>query len=162
MRKVKSRKVQGESDKWWGGPKRGNHKVSVGMPLPESRTNLVDVSDIFYFFLCSGRGKGESEAPGGWGIGFLLKIPGGGGEAGRGRRAGRSAANRGIWGGGLNFFFRGRNVHQAMVGSKEHMGSTNLAPITPNDCKTLFLLNLPILCLTLATFRGATELLQPW
>ena len=51
-------------------------------------------------------GKGESEAPGGWGIGFLLKIPGGGGEAGRGRGARRSAANWGILGGGgLNIFF---------------------------------------------------------
>ena len=27
--------------------------------------NFVDVSDIFYFFFCSGEGKGESEAPGG-------------------------------------------------------------------------------------------------
>ena len=39
---------------------------------------LVDVSDIFIFF-CSGK-EGESEAPGGGGrIGFLLKIPRGGG-----------------------------------------------------------------------------------
>ena len=39
---------------------------------------LVDVSDIFYFF-SPGEGKGEFEAPGGGGFGFLLKIPGGGG-----------------------------------------------------------------------------------
>ena len=65
----------------------------------------MDVSDIFYFF-CSRRGKGESEAPGGVGDRFLMKIPGGGGKAGRGRGAGRSAANWGIWGGGgLNIFF---------------------------------------------------------
>ena len=55
------------------------------------------VSDIFYFF-CSGRGKGESEAPGGGGVDYLLRIPGGGGW---GVRAGRvSAANWGIWGEG--------------------------------------------------------------
>ena len=37
----------------------------------------MDVSEIFYFS-CSGEGKGESKAPGVWGVGFLLKIPGGG------------------------------------------------------------------------------------
>ena len=41
---------------------------------------LVDVSDILYFFVCSGKGKGESDALGGGGGGdFLLNIPGGGG-----------------------------------------------------------------------------------
>ena len=33
----------------------------------------MDVSDIFYFF-CSGRGKGESEAPGGVGDRFFFFI----------------------------------------------------------------------------------------
>ena len=42
--------------------------------------------------------------PGGRGIHFLLKIPGGGGGSGGAGRV--SAANWGIWGGGgLNFFF---------------------------------------------------------
>ena len=56
-------------------------------------TNLVDVSDIFNFFFCSGREKGESEAPG-----FLIENPRRGGSPGkRGRGAGRvSAANWGI------------------------------------------------------------------
>ena len=66
----------------------------------------MDASDIFYF-LCSGRGKGESEAPGGQGLGrFLLKVPGeGGGFSRRGRGRERVC--------GLNFFFfRGRNVHR--------------------------------------------------
>ena len=54
------------------------------LPTPQ-KENLVDVSDIFLFFCCSGRGKGESEGPGGGGgTVFLLKIPGGWGEAGRG------------------------------------------------------------------------------
>ena len=40
----------------------------------------IDVPDIFSFFFCSGRGKGDSEAPGrGGGSVFLLKIPGEGG-----------------------------------------------------------------------------------
>ena len=57
----------------------------------KTHKNLVDVSDIFNFFLlrkgkgevCSGRGRGKSEAPGGGSV-FLLKIPGGGGFPGWG------------------------------------------------------------------------------
>ena len=64
----------------------------------EADFNLADVSDIFIFF-CSGRGKGESEAPGGRGIHFLLKIPGGGGVFRRGTR-GAGGCLRGIWGEG--------------------------------------------------------------
>ena len=48
----------------------------------------MDVSDIFYFF-CSGRGKGESEATGGGGVDFLLKVPQGGGSPGGGGPRGR-------------------------------------------------------------------------
>ena len=53
-------------------------------------------------------GKGESEAPrGGW-VGFLLReggFPGGGGGGGAGRV---SAANWGFfWGGGAKYFFSG-------------------------------------------------------
>ena len=55
-----------------------------------------------------GRGKGESETPGGGDRFFFWKIPGGGGafQDGRGRGAGRvSASNSGIFGGGgLNIF----------------------------------------------------------
>ena len=67
----------------------------------------MDVSDIFYFF-CSGRRKGESEAPVGWGVGFFIeKSPRGGGKAGRGRAARRvSVANWRIFG-GAKFFFSG-------------------------------------------------------
>ena len=54
-----------------------------------ARLPLVDVSDMFYFFFCSGRGKGESEAPGRGRDRLLSKIPGGGGvpegEGPRGR-----------------------------------------------------------------------------
>ena len=68
---------------------------------------------IFFIFFCSGRGSPRRQDVGG-GIGFLLKIPGGGGVSRRGRGRRVSVANRGILGGGggLNIFFRGRNVHQ--------------------------------------------------
>ena len=65
---------------------------------------LVDVSDIETKDVSAlGEGKGESEAPGGGGGRFLLKIPGGGGFSGRvgagGRRAGRVVAGN-VGGGG--------------------------------------------------------------
>ena len=61
---------------------------------------MVDVSDIFIFF-CLRRGKGESEAPGGRGDRFLLKMQGGALSGREGPRAGRvSAASRGILGEG--------------------------------------------------------------
>ena len=72
-------------------------------PRNPSNINLVDVSDIFYFF-CLGEGKGESEATEvGGGGDFLLKITGGGAtfglvEAG-GRGAGRVLAGNGGGGG---------------------------------------------------------------
>ena len=50
---------------------------------------------IFFIFFCSGRGKGDSEAPGTGGMGFLLKIPGGG----------VSRTGEFFGGGGLNIFF---------------------------------------------------------
>ena len=72
---------------------------------------LVDVSDYFYlFFSARGRGRGSPWCQEGAGVGFLLKIPGGGGvlprEGGGGEGAG--GCLRGIFGGGeLNFFFSG-------------------------------------------------------
>ena len=75
---------------------------------------LLDVSDIFYFF--SARG-GERESPrrreGGGGVDFIEISKGALSRRGRGQGPGKvSAANWGIGGGGLNIFFRGRNVHQ--------------------------------------------------
>ena len=51
------------------------------------KLNLVDVSDIFYLFSALGRGKGESEAPGGGGGLFAENprrggLPGGWGRGG--------------------------------------------------------------------------------
>ena len=71
----------------------------------------MDVFRIFFF--CSGRGKGKSEASGGGGL--FLKIPGGGGvlqEGPRGREGVCGEFGNLGGGGGLNIFFRGRNVHQ--------------------------------------------------
>ena len=74
---------------------------------------LVDVSDIFCFFSCSGRGKGEFEAPGREGVRFLIENP----RRGVSRRervqgAGRvSAANLGfLGGGGAKYFFSGAEM----------------------------------------------------
>ena len=74
---------------------------------------LVDVSDIFYFF-CSGRGKGESEVPGGVGDRFFIENPrrGGGGGSGWEGPRGREGVCTGelggdFWGGGVKYFFSG-------------------------------------------------------
>ena len=74
----------------------------------------MDVSDIFYFF-----GLGESErgvrgAGRGGGSVFLMKMSGGGGvlHDGRGREGVCGELGGFGGGGGLNIFFRGRNVHQ--------------------------------------------------
>ena len=79
------------------------------------RPILVDVSDIFYFF-CLGEGRGSPGRQGGGG--GSLKIPGGAGVfqegAGRGEGAGRASAGN-LGGGGLNFFFHGRNAHQVIA-----------------------------------------------
>ena len=58
--------------------------------------------------------KGVRGARNGAGAGLLLKIPGGGGSF---RRGGEGEGPEGVCeefggGGGLNFFFRGRNSHQ--------------------------------------------------
>ena len=63
--------------------------------------SLVDVSDIFYFF-CSGEEEGGVPGEGGWGGRFFIENP----------RSGISRRERELGGGGLNIFFRGRNVQQ--------------------------------------------------
>ena len=65
----------------------------------------MDVSDLFDFFSPPGRGRGSPGREGGEGVGFLLKLPGGGGFSqegvGGGEGAGRvSAGNLGEFGGG--------------------------------------------------------------
>ena len=71
----------------------------------------MDVSDIFNFFICSGRGKGESEArgAGGGGFDFLLKIPGGGSPGGGGAegRGGCLRRTGELGGGGAKYFCSG-------------------------------------------------------
>ena len=56
-----------------------------------SEINLVDVSDIFYFFFCSGEGKGESEELGGGRTIFFIENP----RRGRVSRAGGGRGARG-------------------------------------------------------------------
>ena len=107
-------------------PPKRNHPKRLGAPAPQKPTPPSPKKEprptpwwmfciFFIFSLCSGRGKEESKAPG-RGDRFLIENPRGGGVSarGRGRGAGRlSAANWFLfWGGGLNIFFRGRNVHR--------------------------------------------------
>ena len=66
-----------------------------------SKNNLVDVSDIFNFFLL-GEGEGGVEAPeGGGGSVFLLESPGGGPWGREGPRGREGVCSElGNWGGG--------------------------------------------------------------
>ena len=77
---------------------------------------LVDISDIFNFFVSArGGGRGSLRRSGGGEVDFLLKIPERGSPGGRGaERPGGCLRRIGEFGegGGLNIFFRGRNVHQ--------------------------------------------------
>ena len=72
--------------------------------------HLVDVSDIFYFFLFRGGGKGGGVRGGGWG-GGLIKNRGRGGGGVPTRRRGRGEGRRGNVcgeeGGGAKYFFSG-------------------------------------------------------
>ena len=71
--------------------------------------------------MCSRRGKGESEAPGGGGDQFFIESPRRrGGSPGRDRPRGREgvsgeSGNSGRWGGRLNIFFGAENVHQDLA-----------------------------------------------
>ena len=73
----------------------------------------MDVSDIFLFlFFCSGEGKGESEALGGWGGNFNGKSQEGGGVSRVGGGEGGEGPGgclRGM-GGGLNNFLFGAEI----------------------------------------------------
>ena len=61
------------------------------------RLNLADVS----VFFCLGRGKGESEAPGGRGGSIFIEIPGGGLQEGEGPMGREGVCGElGNWGGG--------------------------------------------------------------
>ena len=73
---------------------------------------------IFFYFFCSGRGKGESEESGG-GLGsiFIENPRRGGGvlQEGEGLRAREGVCSELGNGGGAKYFLRGRNVHQDKV-----------------------------------------------
>ena len=69
---------------------------------------------IYFFFFCSGRGKGSRGAGGRWRTCFLLKAQEGGSPGRKGPRGREGVCSEfpNYGGGGLNIFFRGRNVHQ--------------------------------------------------
>ena len=60
---------------------------------------------IFFILFCSGRGKGESEEPGGGWVGFLLKVPGGGSPREGGGPRGQEGVCRELGGGGRKYYF---------------------------------------------------------
>ena len=97
--------------------------------------SLADVSDIFIFFFGSGRGKGESEAAGRGGGRIFIENPrrGGGSPGGGTEGPGGVCSELGIFlGGGLNIFFRGRNVQQASDAQKspqEFLSGECLTPL---------------------------------
>ena len=68
---------------------------------------------FFFFFFCLGRGTRESEAPGGGESVFYWKFQEGGVSRTGGAEGPGGCLQRigGSWG-GVNIFFRGRNVHQ--------------------------------------------------
>ena len=85
---------------------------------------------LFFFFFLLGEGEGVVQGAGGGGSFFYSKIPGWGGgfpRRGKGRGTGRVSAATNFWGGGgLNFFFRGRNVRQGKTQSQDTQ-----PPLTP-------------------------------
>ena len=104
-------------------------------------TSLIDVSDIFYFFW-SGEGKGEYESQG-WGGGrFSIENPKGGGlqERGGGQGAGKLSAVIFFLGGGVNFFFRGRNAHQGRLKQRDRRASADRHAILGPDLGATMLL----------------------
>ena len=80
----------------------------------------MNVSDIFFIFSARGRGRGSlRRREGGGGFGLFIENPRRGGvSSGRGAEGpGRFMRQIGAFGGGggLNIFFRGRNVHQIRI-----------------------------------------------
>ena len=77
----------------------------------------MGVFDIFDFFSARGRGEGSPRRQEGGGIGFVLKITGGGGVSRTGAEGlgGSGGIGEFFLGGGLNILFRGRNVHSLSV-----------------------------------------------
>ena len=71
------------------------------------------------FLSARGGGRGSPRRQEG-GDPFFTENPRRGGDFQEGRGAGRvSAANWGTGGGGLNIFFRGRNVHQDSLSGRD-------------------------------------------
>ena len=100
----------------WGTSQPG----SLGTPAnggQDSQLFLVDVSDIFYFFSAREGEGGVRGAGRGWGSVFNSKSQEGGVQDGRGQGAGGGVCGEfgNLGGGGLNIFFRGRNVRRVLL-----------------------------------------------
>ena len=86
---------------------------------------------IFFIFFCSGEGKGESEALGGWWGRFFIENPRGGGFS-RGARAGRVFAGN-LEGGGDFFFFGAEIPAKDRSIRKSDRKATERVPKTKSD-----------------------------
>ena len=115
--------------KWlcsWRGLSQALHELHN---IPNFMTILVDVSDIFYFFLLGEgeggvRGAGRRGGGGGRGRFFIENSTRGGSPGGGGPRGREGVCSKlGNWGeGGAKYFFRGRNVHQAILSFRQAIG----------------------------------------
>ena len=102
---------------------RSKHLLETAFSEPLLRTLLRTLlGGRFGYFLFFLLGEEEGGVRGRWegGCRFFIENPrrrGGFSRRGRGRGAGSVLAcgELGIFGGGLNIFFRGRNVHQAFL-----------------------------------------------
>ena len=97
--------------------------TSAKTTLLENHPFLVDVSDIFFFFLL-GRGEGRVRGAGrGGGFGFLIENPRKGGGsfrgAGGGGVEGPGGCLRGIGGGALNIFFCGAEIPAKLLSTPD-------------------------------------------
>ena len=80
----------------WEGYCGTNTRLTAAFPF----LYLVDVSDIFNFFLFRGAGEGGGVRGGGRRTGFLSKVEGGGGGFRGGGAGGGRAPGECPWGGG--------------------------------------------------------------
>ena len=96
--------------KLWANMGRPNGSNLSPIQYPSLRHIMNLAFRIFLIFLLGG-GEGVRDARKAIrGVGFSLKIPGGGGSARGGGAEGPGGCLRGMWG-GANFFFRDRNSH---------------------------------------------------
>ena len=110
--------------------------------------DLVDVSDFFFF--CSGRGKGESEAPGrggAWGGSVFIENPttGGVSRRGRGRAGVCGELENPFGGGGLNIFFGPETSAKVIISWKDCLGIIFLDNLISLTSKNVLIIDFAVI-----------------